>query len=152
MGFIGTRLRMFLGRSGGGMVARLLGGPMLGIVLGMLERQGGLGGMLDRFRGAGLGPKADSWVGTGPNQALNADELERAVGPEELRQIADQTGMSVEQAREELADGLPEVVDHLTPNGEVPDDDMLSGMLEQLAKFLPGEYTDAERSKRSGSS
>ena len=137
MGLIGTLLRMSFGRSGGGMLARLLGGPLLGIVLAMLNKQGGLDGMLDKFRGAGLGAKADSWVGTGPNQALNPDELERALGPEELQQIADQTGMTVEQVREKLSEGLPEVVNHLTPKGEVPDDHRLGGMLAKLEKFLP---------------
>ncbi len=95
--------------------------------------------MLDTFRGAGLGPKTDSWVSTGPNQPLNPDELERALGPEELQQIADQTGMGVEHVREKLADGLPEVVNHLTPKGEIPDEDRLNGMLEKLEKFLPRE-------------
>ena len=79
MGLIGSLLRMFLGRSGGGMLARMLGGPMLGVVLGMLKKGGGLGGMLDKFRGAGLSQKADSWVSTGPNQPLNPDEVERVL-------------------------------------------------------------------------
>lgn len=138
MGLIGSLLRMFLGRSGGGMLARMLGGPLLGVVLGMLKRQGGLGGLIGKFRGAGLGPKADSWVGTGPNQPLDPDELERALGPEELQQIADQTGMTVEEVREKLAAGLPEVINHVTPKGEVPDDNALGGMLDKLGKFLPG--------------
>lgn len=138
MGLIGSLLRMFLGRSGGGMLARLLGGPLLGVVLGMLKRQGGLGGLMGKFRGAGLGPKADSWVSTGPNQPLDPDELERALGPEELQQIADQTGMTVEEVREKLAAGLPEVINHVTPKGEVPDDNALGGMLDKLGKFLPG--------------
>lgn len=137
MGIVGTLLRMFLGRSGGGMLARLLGGPMLGVVLGMLKKGGGLGGMLDKFRGAGLSQKADSWVGTGPNEPLNPDEVERALGPEEIQQIADQTGMTVEQVREKLAEGLPEVINQVTPKGEVPDEGALGGMLDKLGKFLP---------------
>ena len=137
MALIGTLLRAFLGRSGGGMLARLLGGPILGIILGMLRKQGGLGGMLDKFRGAGLGHKADSWVGTGPNQALNPDEVERVLGPEELQQIADQTGMTVEEVREKLATGLPEVINHVTPDGEVPNDNALGGRLDKLGKYLP---------------
>jgi uncharacterized protein YidB (DUF937 family) len=138
MGLIGSLLRMFLGRSGGGMLARMLGGPMLGIILGMLKKQGGLGGMLDKFRGAGLGHKADSWVGTGPNETLDPDEVERALGPDELKQIADQTGLTVEQVREKLAEGLPEVINQVTPQGSVPDENKLGSMLDKLGKFLPG--------------
>ena len=137
MGLIGTLLRMFLGRSGGGMLARMLGGPMLGIILGMLKKQGGLGGILDKFKGAGLGHKADSWVGTGPNETLDPEEVERALGPDELRQIAEQTGLTVEQVREKLAEGLPEVINEVTPQGSVPDDNKLGAMLEKLGKFLP---------------
>lgn len=137
MGLIASLLRTFLGRSGGGMLARLAGGPMLAIIIGMLQKQGGLGGILDKFRGAGLGQKADSWVGTGPNQALNPDEVERALGPEELQQIADKTGMTVEQVRAKLAESLPEIINHVTPDGAVPDDDTLGGRLDKLGKFLP---------------
>ncbi len=137
MGLIASLLRTFLGRSGGGMLARLLGGPMLGVILGMLTKQGGLTGLLEKFRGAGLGHKADSWVGTGPNQPLNPDEVERALGPDELQQIADKTGMTVEQVREKLAEGLPEIINHVTPDGAVPDDNALGGMLAKLGRFLP---------------
>jgi uncharacterized protein YidB (DUF937 family) len=136
MGLIDSLLRTFLGRSGGGTLAKLLGGPMLGVVLGMLKG-GGLGGMLNKFKGAGLGDKADTWVGTGPNAPLQPDEVERALGPEELQQIAQKTGMSVDEVRARLAAGLPEVVNHLTPQGEVPDDDALGGMLDKLGRFLP---------------
>ena len=137
MAFIGSLLRMFFGRSGGGMLAKIIGGPMLGVILGMVGQRGGLSGLLDKFKQAGLADKADSWVGTGPNTPLNPDELERALGPQELQRIADQSGMSVGEVREKLAAGLPEVVDHLTPKGNVPDDDALGAMIGKLSRFLP---------------
>jgi uncharacterized protein YidB (DUF937 family) len=120
------------------MLARIVGGPMLGVILGMLTKQGGLTELLDKFRGAGLGHKADSWVGTGPNQALNPDELERALGPEEIQQIADKTGMAADEVRAKLAEGLPEVISHVTPDGVVPDDTKLGGLLDKLERFIPG--------------
>jgi len=58
---------MFFDRSGGGMLAKILSGPMLGVVLGMIQSCGGLGGLLEKFKRADLADKADSWVGTGPN-------------------------------------------------------------------------------------
>jgi uncharacterized protein YidB (DUF937 family) len=137
MALIGSLLRMFFGRSGGGMLAKILGGPMLGIVLGMVASSRGLGGLLDKFKGAGLADKADSWVGTGPNTPLNPDELERALGPQELQQIAEQSGMGADEVREKLAAGLPEVVDHLTPKGSVPNDNALASMIAKLSRFLP---------------
>lgn len=137
MGLIQAFMRMFFGRSGGGQLVRVMSGPMLAIVVGMMRRGGGLDGLLDKFKGAGLGDKADTWVSTGENEQLAPEELERALGPEELQQIAEKTGMSVDEVRERLAAGLPEVVHHLTPEGEVPDDDTLHGMLDKLGRFLP---------------
>jgi uncharacterized protein YidB (DUF937 family) len=137
MGLIGTLLRMFLGRSGGGMLARVLGGPLLGIVLGMMRKQGGLGGMLDKFRGAGMQQKADSWVSTGPNEPLSPDEVEQAMGHDELERISNETGLTVEEVRERLAKALPEAVNEVTPNGRVPDENQLGGILDKLGKFLP---------------
>lgn len=137
MGLIGTLLRMFLGRSGGGMLAKVLGGPLLGIILGMMRKQGGLGGMLDKFRGAGMQQKADSWISTGPNEALSPDEVEQAMGRDELERISQQTGLSVEEVRERLAQGLPEAVNQVTPDGRVPDDNQLGGLLDKLGRFLP---------------
>lgn len=134
---LGSSLRMFFDRSGGGMLARILSGPMLGAVLGLIGSKGGLGGLLDKFKGAGLADKADSWVGTGPNTPLNPDELERALGPDELRRIAGQTGTSVDDVREKLAAGLPEVVNHLTPDGGIPADADLGSMIQKLSRFLP---------------
>lgn len=136
MGLIDSLLRTFLGRSGGATIAKLLSGPMLGIVLGMLKG-GGLGGLLDKFKGAGLTDKADTWVSTGPNAPLDADEVERALGPNEIQEIAQKTGLSVDEVRQQLATGLPEVVNHLTPKGEVPDEGTVDGMLEKLGQFLP---------------
>lgn len=118
------------------MLAKIVGGPLLGVVLGMVRR-GGLGALLDRFRGTGLAEKADSWVGTGPNTPLDPNELERALGSEELQRIAEQTGMSVDEVRDKLAAGLPEVVNHLTPRGIIPDDDSLGSIIEKLSRFLP---------------
>lgn len=119
------------------MLASILGGPLLGAVLGTIRSGGGLGGLLDKFRDAGLGDKARSWVGTGPNTPLDPDELERALGHAELRRIADETGLSAGEAGERLAAGLPEVVNHLTPGGAVPDDDTLDAMIEKLLRFVP---------------
>lgn len=137
MGLIQALLSALFGRSGGGMLRRLMGGPMLAVVVAMLTRRGGLGSLLDKFKGAGLGQQADSWVSTGDNEPIDGEELERALGPEELQKIAEKTGMSVDEVREKLAAGLPEVVNHLTPKGAVPDDDTLNGMLEKLNRFLP---------------
>ncbi|OBQ87399.1 YidB family protein [Mesorhizobium sp. WSM3873] len=81
---------------------------------------GGLGGLLDRLRDSGHGNVADSWVGTGQNQPINANDLGSALGPAVIREIAQRTGMNEQELLRQLSTALPGVVDKLTPNGQVP--------------------------------
>jgi uncharacterized protein YidB (DUF937 family) len=78
---------------------------------------GGLGSLLDGFRKSGLGQKADSWVGTGSNEAVTAPEVEAGVGSDVIDGLAKQTGLSREELLKRLATVLPDVVDKLTPSG-----------------------------------
>jgi uncharacterized protein YidB (DUF937 family) len=81
---------------------------------------GGLGGLLDRLKEAGHGNTADSWVGTGQNQPIDANDLGRALGPAVIREIAQRTGMDEQELLKQLSTALPGVVDKLTPGGQVP--------------------------------
>lgn len=81
---------------------------------------GGLGGLLDRLKDAGHGTAADSWVGTGQNQPINANDLGSALGPAVIREIAQRTGMDEQELLRQLSTALPGVVDRLTPDGQVP--------------------------------
>ncbi|MGN6306804.1 MAG: YidB family protein [Mesorhizobium sp.] len=81
---------------------------------------GGLGGLLDKLKDAGHGTTADSWVGTGQNQPIDANDLGRALGPAVIREIAQRTGMDEQELLKQLSTALPGVVDKLTPGGQVP--------------------------------
>ena len=81
---------------------------------------GGLGGLLDKLRDAGHGNAADSWVGTGQNQSINANDLGAALGPQVIHEIAQRTGMDEQELLKQLSTALPGVIDKLTPNGQVP--------------------------------
>ncbi|TPK57357.1 DUF937 domain-containing protein [Mesorhizobium sp. B2-4-19] len=81
---------------------------------------GGLGGLLDKLKNAGHGNVADSWVGTGQNQSINANDLGSALGPQVIREIAQRAGMDEQELLKQLSTALPGVVDKLTPNGQVP--------------------------------
>lgn len=99
------------------------GNSILDALLPMLLKGGALGGLvglLNKFRGAGLGDKAASWVGTGPNQALDASEVHSALGPDTIAHVANQAGVSTEEAAGGLASMLPNLINGLTPNGELP--------------------------------
>lgn len=84
---------------------------------------GGLGDLMDRFRENGQGEVADSWVKPGPNRGLSAAEVERAVGADNIAELAERTGLSREELLERLATRIPEGVDELTPDGRFPADD-----------------------------
>ena len=82
---------------------------------------------LDKFKEragqAGLGDIFDSWVGKGENKPISADQVKQAADPENLQRIADEAGVSVDEAAEQLSKALPKVVDHMTPDGVLPSAD-----------------------------
>jgi uncharacterized protein YidB (DUF937 family) len=81
---------------------------------------GGLGDLMDQFRNAGLGKKADSWVATGQNETVNEREMEQALGHSLIEQLARQTGLDREELLRRLSQTLPQTVDKLTPEGQLP--------------------------------
>ncbi|MER6997343.1 YidB family protein [Streptomyces sp. NPDC000410] len=110
------------------------GGNILGSLLGALMSQGGggsnpLGGLIDGLTKAGLADQAQSWVGTGENKPVSGAQITEALPADTLRQAAQQAGVTPEQAADEIAQTLPQVVDKLTPNGQVP-----TGSLEDIIR------------------
>lgn len=97
---------------------------------------GGLGGILEQFQRAGYGDQARSWVGTGPNLPISPEVMAQVFGRDGLAQIASQAGLSEQQASAGLTEVFPEVVDRLTPQGEVPDLDALSASVGDLQRRL----------------
>jgi uncharacterized protein YidB (DUF937 family) len=81
---------------------------------------GGLGGLVDSFKKAGLGEKADSWISTGENKPVSAPEIEKGVGGDMIDSLAEQTGLSRDELLKRLAEVLPGMVDKLTPSGRLP--------------------------------
>jgi uncharacterized protein YidB (DUF937 family) len=92
-------------------------------------------GLLDDAVGALVGDKVDSWIGTGDNRSLSADEVKQALGPDEVKQAAAKAGVSEDQAAGGIAEALPDLINRVSPDGKLPDigplDDMLSGFLKK---------------------
>jgi uncharacterized protein YidB (DUF937 family) len=116
------------GSSGG--LGDLIGG--LGGLLGGLAGAGGLGSFLSQFNTHGLGDTARSWVDMGQNQPIAPDELKRVLGPEAVQQLSSETGMEPQALLSDLSKALPEAIDHLTPNGQLPSE----AELQQVAAGL----------------
>ncbi len=124
----------------GALLGSLTGGnpgqssSMLNAVMALVQQNGGMNGVLDAFRRNGMGAHADSWVGTGANMGISPDQLQQVLGSPAVAQIASQLGLSNQQAGSAMAQLLPELVNHFTPNGQLPDnhEDLLSGALRML--------------------
>ncbi|MGW7081236.1 YidB family protein [Streptomyces sp. NPDC054866] len=124
------------GGSGGGNVLGSLLGGLLGGAGGSGGAQGGsggnpLGGLLDMITKSGLvsQEQLDSWVGNGGNQPLSPDQVKQAVPDETLDKVANDAGVSRDEAADQIAQQLPQAVDKLTPEGQVP-----AGSLEDIIK------------------
>lgn len=111
-------------------------GDILGQVLGGAAAGGGLGALIAQMGRAGFGEQAKSWIGTGENQALPSGALEQIFGAGGLAEIARQAGLTQDEASQGLARLMPEVVDRMTPRGEVPRDEDLLASVEDLARRL----------------
>jgi uncharacterized protein YidB (DUF937 family) len=98
-----------------------MGGGLGGGLGGMLG--GGLGSLIERFNQGGYGDVIGSWIGTGENRRIAPDELQNALGGDTVEALSRETGMGRDELLSELSDTLPEVVDRLTPDGRLPDED-----------------------------
>lgn len=119
--------RLLGGLLGGGSSGGAGGGNILGSLLGALMgggsgQNGGnpLGGLMDMLTKSGLADQAKSWVGPGDNQPVSGAQIQQAVPDETLRKVAEQAGVTPEEAAEQIAQSLPQAVDKLTPTGELP--------------------------------
>jgi len=97
--------------------------PLLQIALQLLQQNGGIGGVLDKFRSAGYANQADSWQSTSQNVPISGNVLQEVLGTGAIGQIAQQLGMSHADVAGGLAQTLPQLIDRMTPSGQVPDDD-----------------------------
>jgi uncharacterized protein YidB (DUF937 family) len=106
---------------------------MLESVIGMLTsgQGGGLQAIVKAFGDKGLGDVVGSWVGTGANLPVSAQQVQSAMGPQ-LQQLASQHGLDVSVIAQQLAQHLPGIMDKLTPGGQIPDASSLQGMLKGL--------------------
>ena len=117
---------------GGGGLSDVLKGGLGGLLAGGAAGNtlsGGLGDLLKQFQQNGQGDAANSWVGKGPNKAISPGDLASALGADQIDSIASQSGLSRDDLLKGLSQYLPQVVDHLTPDGRLPTDGEAHGRL-----------------------
>ncbi len=123
-----------------GLLGSLLGGSsssgqqdsLLNAVSGLVTGSGGIGGLLQKFSGHGLGDLVKGWISNGPNPPATAQNIEQVFGTDQLQQIAAQTGIDPSQISAHIAEILPQLVDKLTPQGQPVEGGALQGGLASL--------------------
>ncbi|MBR1195674.1 DUF937 domain-containing protein [Bradyrhizobium sp. AUGA SZCCT0240] len=117
---------------GGGGLSDLMKGGLGGLLAGGAAGSilsGGLGDLLKQFQEKGQGDAASSWVSNGPNKEIAPGDLASALGADQIESLSSQTGMSRDDLLQGLSQYLPDVINHLTPDGRLPDENEISGRL-----------------------
>ena len=121
-----------------GKASSMLGGGegeqsgLVGGVMEMLTDKGGLGGLVQSFEEKGLGGVISSWIGTGENLPVSAEQIQQVLGSDTVQNLAAKAGIAPEEVSGKLAEFLPGVVDKMTPDGTVPEGGLLEKGLESL--------------------
>ena len=102
----------------------------------LTSREGGLSALTQTFERNGLGHIISSWIGTGENAPVSADQIKTALGSERVADLARKAGLSPESAAQYLTNTLPRLVDALTPNGKVGDGADLLGRGKEILAAL----------------
>ena len=106
---------------------------LMASVMDLVNQHGGLPGLLQKFQESGLGDQVASWIGTGANAPVSGEQIKDALGADTISQIAEKTGVAPDAASGGLAALLPQLIDKLTPNGQVPEgNDLVSQGLNML--------------------
>ena len=103
-----------------GILGGVIGAEALSLIKDYIEKKGGLENVVKEFDASGYGNKMRSWISTGPNQPINATEIQQALGLDKLVEMAKGAGLPVDKAKELLAQYLPTAIDKMTPEGKLP--------------------------------
>ncbi|MGY3547574.1 uncharacterized protein YidB (DUF937 family) [Bradyrhizobium sp. USDA 4469] len=120
------------GGVGGGGIGDVLKGGLGGLLAGGAAGSvlsGGLGDLLNQLKQGGHGETANSWVGKGENKPISPGDLANALGADQIQSLSAQSGLSRDELLSGLSQYLPQVVDHLTPDGRLPTENEISGRL-----------------------
>lgn len=103
-----------------GLIGGAVGAGLAVAASRIIEQHGGVQGVVTHMQQHGLGETVRSWVATGPNAPISAEQVHQVFGSGTIEEMAQRAGMSAQELSQKLAQFLPQAVDHLTPNGQVP--------------------------------
>jgi uncharacterized protein YidB (DUF937 family) len=103
-----------------GLLGGVVGAEMATVVNGLIEKHGGVQGIVAQLEQQGLGNTVKSWVGTGANQSITPDQIHQVFGSDMVKELAAKVGLSPDVLASKLSQVLPQAIDKLTPAGTVP--------------------------------
>ncbi|HEY1710064.1 MAG TPA: YidB family protein [Rhizomicrobium sp.] len=103
-----------------GLIGGVIGAEMATVVNGLIEKHGGVQGVVDQLRTSGLGGTVNSWISDGPNAPVAPADVHKAFGEQTISELAAKSGMTPEELSAKLAEVLPHAINHVTPDGVVP--------------------------------
>ena len=103
-----------------GVLGGVVGAEMATVVHSLIEKHGGVSGIVAQLEQQGLGNTVKSWVGTGANQPISPDQVHQVFGSEMVKELAAKVGLSPDVLAGKLSQYLPTAIDKLTPNGTLP--------------------------------
>jgi uncharacterized protein YidB (DUF937 family) len=106
-----------------------LGGLLAGGAAGSVL-SGGLNDLLKQFQQAGQGSAVNSWIGTGPNKSISADDPGKVLDSDQIKTLMAHAGLSRDEVLNALSQYLPGMVDELTPNGRLPSEQEVSRLMQ----------------------
>lgn len=96
------------------------GGGLMGVVMTLINENGGLPGFISKLQSGGMGEQVKSWIGTGANLPISPEQIQAILGNDKVQAIASQLGIGQFDAAKGLADLLPTAIDKMTPDGQMP--------------------------------
>lgn len=115
---------------------------LLPLAMRWVQKNGGMNAVLDKFRQKGMTRQAQSWMSTGENQAIDEQSVEQVVGQQELREMAQRLGVPEQEVAQAFAEIMPEMVDKLTPDGQLPQE--ADEVIEESRQTLEKEIEDVK--------
>lgn len=115
---------------------------LLPLAMRWVQRNGGMGAVLDRFRQKGYGSQMQSWVASGDNQPIDERAVEQVVGEPDLQDMAQRLGVPEQEVKQAFAEVMPEMVNQLTPEGQLPS--QADEVLEEGRQALEREIEDVK--------
>jgi uncharacterized protein YidB (DUF937 family) len=135
MAWILKLLKGLLGGKASSLIGGLSGSQLAGVASALIGQGGSnLSALMQKFDSAGLSNLVQSWVGKGANEKVTGEQVKSVLGSDAVSEVGTRLGVSEDEAADKISGVLPELIDKLTPDGSVPDEQTLAAKLKALLK------------------